>query len=66
MPMELKALMNRRVISVGSGREMGQVNRLLFEPESYTLYGFGIRPKHKNDPELVLLRGDIRSLPSAL
>jgi uncharacterized protein YrrD len=62
MAMELKAMMNRRVISVASGREMGQVNRLLFEPESYTLYGFGIRPKHKNDPELVLLRGDIKAI----
>jgi uncharacterized protein YrrD len=62
MAMELKALMNRRVISVGSGREMGQVNRLLFEPESYTLYGFGIRPKRKNDPEMVLLRRDIKAI----
>src|SRR5689334_17028830 len=62
MGMELKALMNRRVISVSSGREMGQVNRLLFEPESYTLYGFGVRPKRKNDPELVLQRGDIKAI----
>jgi uncharacterized protein YrrD len=62
MAMELKRLMNRRVISVSTGRELGNVNRLLFEPQSYSLYGFGVRSKGKNDPELVLLKRNVKAI----
>jgi uncharacterized protein YrrD len=54
--------MNRHVISVSTGRDLGSVNRLLFEPESYSLYGFGVRSKDKNDPEMVLLKRDVKAI----
>lgn len=62
MPLELKGLMNRPVISVSTGRELGSVSRLLFEPRTYALYGFGVRGKGKNDPELVLVKGNVKAI----
>ena len=62
MPLELKGLMNRRVLSVSTGRELGSVNRLLFEPQTYSLYGFGVRGKAKNAPEMVLLKRNVKAI----
>jgi uncharacterized protein YrrD len=64
---ELHKLLNKPVYSISSGREMGTVYKLFFEPETHILYGYGLRAKQKKDPELLLRRLDVRAIgPDAI
>jgi len=62
MTLELHKLLNKPVYSIASGREMGTVYKLFFEPETHVLYGYGLRAKQKKGPELILHRQDVKAI----
>ena len=59
-----KDILGKPVVATSSGREVGSVDHLLFEPGRHHLYGMVIKPRDKKDPERLLHSNDVKAIGS--
>jgi uncharacterized protein YrrD len=61
MTKDARDLLNKAVLTISTGMQIGTVDQLLFEPGQHMLYGIVVKPRDKGEPQLVVRSGSVRS-----
>ncbi len=61
MTTNAKALLNMPIITTSTGKEVGTVEQVLFDPGQHHLYGIVVKRAEKSDPALIVLAAKVKS-----
>ncbi|MGE0059463.1 MAG: PRC-barrel domain-containing protein [Dehalococcoidia bacterium] len=61
MARSAKQLLNMPIVAIATGKEIGTVQQLIFEPGQHQLYGLVVKRPDKSDPTLVVRAMNVKS-----